>query len=229
MVNNQMFNVENLEPVQWVQIIREALTQPIPANPYKGYFDLGSEHFTLDKLLLSEADLPEQDGLAMTFALMVRALASHRLDLLRFGVNEILKSYLRCILTENFPEGEKEEKRYTKRYMEVLRLIFEYARSEVFPFTESLWTYLASCLQTAGLALVRSQRWETASLFLIDSAEMGRIAARDGLPTTTLQHFLRRVENTCLPFNNNGTEPNPHDSCQMLAQLAHNLRFNLEV
>ncbi|WP_041313965.1 hypothetical protein [Heliomicrobium modesticaldum] len=104
--------------------------------------------------------------------------------------------------------------------MDLIGLIFEYGHSSAFPFSESLWTYLSACLESVGLALAEQELWQALKVVIEETAAMGRQAARSGLQTAPLQHFLRRLEDSCHNKGEDGRE---------IARLARNLRFNLEV
>ncbi|MBM7866743.1 hypothetical protein GTO89_03865 [Heliobacterium gestii] len=148
---------------------------------------------------------------------LLDAMAGHRWFRVRYGINELFKKYLRDLVEPNTTFDTEEQ---TRRYMELTSLIFEYGHSPAFPFSESLWTYLSACLESVGLVLAEQQLWRALSVVIEETAAMGRQAARSGLQTAPLQHFLRRLEDSCHGKGEGGRE---------IARLARNLRFNLEV
>ncbi|KAB2952730.1 hypothetical protein F9B85_08760 [Heliorestis acidaminivorans] len=180
------------------------------------YIDLSKAVFIEDPDLLGKIELPQLDSVTVAFEHLLVAMAEHRWVRVRYGINEFLKVYLYHLLKSSSSEEAKKE---TKRYLSVIRYIFEYGLSPAFPYTESLWSYLSACLESTGMTLARHDRWDAVEVLLIETANMGRHAAREGLQTAPLQHFLRRLENHC----------RHHGNDEKIASLARNLRFNLEV
>ncbi|QGG47585.1 hypothetical protein [Heliorestis convoluta] len=181
------------------------------------YIDLSKGLLLEDPAILEPIILPELDCVTVAFEQLLQAMAEHRWVRVRYGINEFLKVYLYHILQSTSTEDTKKE---TTRYLSVIRHIFEYGLSPSFPFTESLWSFLSTCLETTGLTLARYDQWQAIEVLLLETATMGRLAAREGLQTAPLQHFFRRLENQCRLQG---------DEEKKIANLARNLRFNLEV
>lgn len=207
----------------WIIQFKQVLAIKVPfmppgyAQPAAPYIDLSLGPPALERLSSSENDLPILDSVTLAFELLLKALAAHSLVRVRFGVNELLKDYLRKLF-QSIPTSDPGD--LTHRYLEIIHQIFEYGRSPSFPFGDSLWSYVSACMESIGLTLADQSQWKALRVLLIEAAAMGRQAARDGLQTAPLQHFLRRLENTCRLRG---------EEAKSVARLARNLRFNLEV
>ncbi|WP_170291635.1 hypothetical protein [Heliobacterium mobile] len=201
----------------WVRQFQQKL---LPAPSPSTYIDLNEGPPSSEQLSALEQDRPPISGELIAFEHLLQAMAEHRWLRVRFGINELLKHYLRSItgifnVSNGIDPGD-----VTRRYMEMIQWVFEYGHSPSFPFSESLWTYLSACLESVGITLAGQNQWESLQVLIVETATMGRQAARSGLQTAPLQHFLRRLENTCRDKGEGGRE---------IARLARNLRFNLEV
>ncbi|MCW2277249.1 hypothetical protein [Heliophilum fasciatum] len=210
----------------------------VPLLADHAYLDLGSTLPTVEQLC--SADEPRCDRLDLALDQLLEVMVQQRWSRLRAGINELLKDYLRSLLGLSAPgtfpglahspapsysnTGESthcpapDPDELTRRYMDILSLIFEYCQSSRFPYRDSLWGYFSDCLRSVGLTLAEHRQWSALAVLITETAAMGRQAAREGLPTAPLQHLLRRLESACL----SGNAPE-------IAQLAKNLRFTLEV
>ncbi|MDD2422080.1 MAG: hypothetical protein PHC60_07500 [Heliobacteriaceae bacterium] len=219
-MTDQLTREKNSDLYGWLRRFKTALAgPPVPTPAYElpAYVDLSRGPVTPAELAAWETDYPPFDGLTAAFELLLAALAAHQLTRVCLGINELLKHYLSTLFQAGPPADPE---KHTHYYLHPLRQVFEYGRSPGFPFPDSLWAHLSACLTATGLTLVQENQWPALKVLLPEIADLGRQAARDGLPTAHLQHFFRRLEDSC---QSQGKE------AKSVSRLARNLRFNLEV
>jgi len=179
---------------------------PIAEN---GYLDLGKSKAITEELLHTDNSFP-YNPLAEAYQLIVVALNERNLDKVKLGVNEILKTYLKIISDDN-------QETVTHEFIERIKLIFRFSLLQSFPYSNFLWLYICRSVQTVATYLLEKSYTSACKIFLEYIADMGKTAAKEGLRTDILQHFL-------VMFEINASEKGFED----LAGEAKNHRHNLE-
>lgn len=156
-------------------------------------------------------DTPPADPLIDAFHLILEAAAKSQVDLIKYGVNEICKSYLQLVTLEN-------EKIISIYYFKRLELIFQRCLMRDFPYPNEVWNYLGGCINTVGLFLLEQQLQLGTKELLQTFYHMGKSAALRGLQTASTQGYFRVLENKALEKGFEG-----------IAASAKNFRFNLEL
>ncbi len=170
-----------------------------------------SKHFKLtDEVLDASEDAP-CDPLADAFSLITDSLNANYIDNIKLGANELLKAYLRKLKQDN-------QVNCTSLFLPRIKYIFLFSLLPSFPYRENLWKHLCKCLQPTGFYLLDKQLNEGGILFFDYVASMGKIAAKEGLPTGNLQQFLRMAELRSLEYG-----------LDQLAGHVKNHRHNLEI
>ena len=175
----------------------------------KGYLDL-SLSTTITEELLQTDDNFSYNPLAEAYQVIVSALNQRNLDKVKLGVNEILKTYLKIISPDN-------QETITHEFMDRIKWIFRFSLLQSFPYSNFLWLYICRCLQSVATYLLERAYTTACKVFLEYIAEMGKTAAKEGLRTDILQHFL-------VMFEISASEKGLED----LAGEAKNHRHNLE-
>lgn len=155
-------------------------------NILKGYLDL-AEHYRIFDENLQAVDNLFFEPLSEAFCLIINELNKNNIDKAKMGINELLKFYLRKVKKDN-------QGRCTHLFMTRIKYIFLYSLLDSFPFTELLWQYMCKCIQPVGFYLLEKQLNEACLVYSDYIFIIGKAAARKGLPTDKLQHFLRMTE-----------------------------------
>ncbi|WP_028306903.1 hypothetical protein [Desulfitibacter alkalitolerans] len=155
-------------------------------NIFKDYLDL-AEHYRILDEHLQTVDKLSFDPLSEAFCLIINELNRNKLDKGKMGINELLKFYLRKVQKDN-------QVGCTHLFMTRIKYIFLYSLLDSFPFTELLWRYMCKCIQPVGFYLLEKQLNEACLIYSDYISIIGKTAARHGLPTDKLQHFLRMTE-----------------------------------
>ncbi|KUO53595.1 MAG: hypothetical protein APF76_12365 [Desulfitibacter sp. BRH_c19] len=179
-------------------------------NMKTAYLDLAECYKLLEDDLSRSEKLPFEP-LSEAFALIVNGLNRNSLDNTKIGINELLKFYLRKIQKAN-------QEKCTHLFLIRINCVFVYSLLPSFPFTDMLWQYICKCIQPVGFYLLEKQLTEACLIFSDYIAIMGKIAAREGLPTDKLQHYLRMTETKALEIG-----------LDQLAGHVKNHRHNLEL
>lgn len=200
---------------RFIQKLKEILNQvEVPSDKYEityaNYLDLGHQTKIPFKKLFQEEKIP-QDMIAEAFSLIIKYMSHNDLDKIKFGLNELLKSYLKKINHDN-------QKNCTNMFLPRIISVFLCSLLPSFAFRDLLWQYLCRCLQSCGFYLISQQLTEANHIYSDYVAYMGKTAAREGLPTDKIQHFLRMTEVKALESGND-----------QLAGHVKNLRHNLEI
>lgn len=160
---------------------------------------------------LLKLDSPPADPLIEAFHLILDAAAKGQVDLVKYGMNEICKAYLRIVNEEN-------EKTLSVYFFKRLELIFQRCMMSDFPYPNEVWNYLGGCINTVGLFLLEQHLQVGAKELLQIFYHMGKSAGHRGLQTDSTQGYFRVLENKALEKGFEG-----------LAANAKNFRFNLEL
>jgi len=160
--------------------------------------------------LIAGEGLPE-DPLSAVTEVILEQIRYARLDKVKLGINELLKSYVLAV-------NETCDERFTDHYLRQVLLIFKRCLMQDFPYPDEVWNYLGTCLQTVALYLMDRSFFKAAGLVVEYLAHMGKTAARRGLPTASTQSCLRTLENRANELGH-----------AALAAKAKNVRFNLEL
>ncbi len=180
-------------------------------NTGAAYLDLAERYKLLvEDLTVSEDDTLPFEPLSEAFSLIVSELNRNNLDKGKIGINEILKFYLRKINKSN-------QEKCTHLFLIRIKYVFVYSLLPSFPFTDMLWQYICKCIQPVGFYLLDKQFAEACLIFSDYIANIGKIAAHEGLPTDKIQHYLRMTETKALEVG-----------LDQLAGHVKNHRHNLE-
>jgi len=176
-----------------------------------GYLDI-SQINTVNEQTLQEAinQLPPADPLVNVLSMIRSAMLGSPFALTRFGINELLKSYLNQINKEN-------QEACTQKYLDIVFEIYLCMIAPGYPFQELLWEYLSQCFNTISKYLIEHCLVDGCQVFLNKVATMGKSAAGHGLHTSSIQHFLHNLEIRAR-----------EEGFLELADSAKNHRFNLE-
>lgn len=178
-------------------------------NLTPNYVDLAECYKVLEDDLNISEKLP-YNPLSEAFCLIVTELSRNNLDTSKIGVNELFKFYLRKI-------GKNNQGNCTHLFLIRINYIFVFSLLPSFPFREFLWKYICKCIQPVGFYLLEKQLIDACLIFSDYVASIGKIAAREGLPTDKLQHYLRMTETKALEIG-----------LDQLAGHVKNHRHNLE-
>lgn len=151
------------------------------------------------------------DPLIDAFHLIIEAAARSQVDLVKYGINELCKFYIRLINQTN-------EKLISTYFFKRLELIFQRCLMSDFPYHNEVWNYLGGCINTVGLFLLE-HHYELATKELLQTFfHMGKLAAHQGMQTSSTQGYFRVLQNKAIEGGFEG-----------LAASAKNFRFNLEL
>lgn len=201
----------NYDTSLYVENLQKILSEPLCIQGNPQYLDISSSQLIEDELLREAKDqVPPSDPLIKALGLILESMEKGPFDLTRFGINELLKSYL-------FKVNEENQEYCTMCYLNCIYQIYLYGLMEYYPFTDLLWEYLSLCFHAMGIYLVDHKLDKGCHVFLNKVSTMGKLAAQKGLHTSSIQHFLHNLE---IRANESGFPD--------LADNAKNHRFNLE-
>lgn len=201
----------NYDTALFVENLQKILSEPLCYRGNPQYLDISSSQLIEDERLKeAKNQLPPADPLTKALGLILESMERGPFDLTRFGINELLKSFLLEVNEEN-------QEYCTKCYLNCIYQLYLYGIMEYYPFTDLIWEYLSLCFHTIGIYLLDHQLVKGCQIFLNKVSTMGKLAAQKGLHTSSIQHFLHNLE---IRANESGFAD--------LADSAKNYRFNLE-
>lgn len=196
---------------QFHKNITTILARPINFTLKDAYLDLADLSDYKTALHKEEIDTaPLDNPLIDATSLIVKSMKSCHLTHTKLGINELLKSFLCNIDSDN-------QEKCAEMYSDFLYELFLYCIQDVFPYTDLLWNYLGNCFHTVSLILVEKGYVNACDILLKKISIMGKVAAQKGLHTSNIQHFLYTLEVRASELNYTD-----------IASLAENYRFNLE-
>lgn len=201
----------SIDLVQIVAEIQNNLVQYTFSQEQEGYLDISSINKVNEQTLRGAMNkLPPPDPLINALALILTTMQGGPFDFTRLSINELLKSYLYQVTTEN-------QEACTQKYLNCVYEIYLCMIAQGYPFQELLWEYLSQCFNTISKYLIEHRLAEGCQVFLNKVATMGKSAAGQGLHTSSIQHFLHNLEVRAR-----------EEGFMELADSARNHRFNLE-
>lgn len=201
----------SVDLVGFVAEIRSILAQYTFSEEQGDYLEISAvTDFNGWKIPQSLDQLPPPDPLVDALALILDSMRQGPFELTRYGVNELLLSYLSQVNEEN-------QEACTKKYLQCIYQIFLCMNSQDYPFQDLLWEYLSQCFNAISKYLLEHRLADGCQAFLTKVATMGKSAAAQGLHTSSIQHFLHNLEMRAR-----------EEGFDELADSAKNYRFNLE-
>lgn len=197
---------------QFIKELKAIMTQPLCLSKSPAYLDIAFDKNISSEMLYSdECFLPPNDPLIQIQAVILQTMQSGPFEYTRLGINELLKSYLKCVNKENAEPC-------TRCYFEGLYQLYLFSLLESYPYTELFWEYFNQCFDSVGNYLIKNMLVFACEEFLHKVSLMGTKAAQKNLPTGSLQHTFHKIE---IWARTNGFFE--------LADKAKNYRFNLEI
>lgn len=197
---------------QFIKELKSIMTQPLCLSKPPVYLDIAYDKKVSSEMLYSdEYFLPPNDPLIQIQAVILQTMQSGPFEFTRLGINELLKSYLKCVNKEN-------EEPCTRCYFEGIYQLYLFGLLESYPYTELFWEYLNQCFDSVSDFLIKHMLVYACQEFLSKVSLMGKKAAQKNLPTGSLQHSFHKIE---IWARTNGFLD--------LADNAKNYRFNLEI
>ncbi|MDD2402159.1 MAG: hypothetical protein PHI90_10800 [Clostridia bacterium] len=195
----------------FVKKLQEILSQPPCFENNTSYLDLGQVSSIDDtKLETTFGHIPPSDPLTKALGYILQSMRRKPFTLTKLGINELLKSYLYHINTDN-------QKVFTTCYLGCIEQIFLSCLSKNYPFTNLLWEYLSRCFNTVSEYLVAHKLEQGCQVFLDKVSCISKTAAQEGLHTSLIQYFLHNLEIWAR-----------EEGYIELADNAKNYRFNIE-
>ncbi|PKM90682.1 MAG: hypothetical protein CVU87_01590 [Firmicutes bacterium HGW-Firmicutes-12] len=196
---------------QFLEDLKKHLVEPLCLSKDNTYVDLATnQRIEFDLLSVDENYLPPNDPLIQVLAIILQTMQEGPFEFTRLGVNELLKSYLRRVNTDN-------EQSCTLCYLECIYQLSLYGLLENYPYTNFFWDYLCKCFDTISKYLIEYSLVFACQVFLYKVSVMAKDAAQKNLHTSSIQHLLHNIEIWARA-----------EGYYELADDAKNKRFNLE-
>ncbi|MDW7674218.1 MAG: hypothetical protein SCK28_06760 [Bacillota bacterium] len=158
------------------------------------YLDTNSDYIDLSMIRhLSTNDiaqfdcLPTDNPLNLVFFYIIEEASNSRLDHLKLGCNEMLKSLVLHVNRDN-------QELITNAYTEKINLIFIWCLDFPFIYISHFWHYLIDCLYSVTHYILDQEYFDSSLILINHLGSLGQGAVKHGLSTQRLQRVLRTVE-----------------------------------
>ncbi|WP_089612229.1 hypothetical protein [Dehalobacterium formicoaceticum] len=194
---------------QFTLRIQQTLTAPWDFTCLQNYLRLDQVGEATRQALNDDSGIPAKNPLMEAFNLLIEEGQNYRIENIILGINEVFKSYLKNLTSEN-QDG------VTQHFLEFLKMFFIFLTEDCFPYTEKMWEVISTMIKPTGLFLIKESFTTAIPTFFECTALLGKQASRRDLSTGTLQHAFRIAELAC---RNSGNQ----EGCTLIQNLRQNL------